>query len=61
MGIQKAIVSAIVAIIAVLTTLGINVPEFLTEGFLTTVSSVVITALAAFGVTWAVPNTPPAE
>ena len=61
MGIQKAIVSAIVAIIAVLTSLGIAVPEFLDEQFLTTIASVVGTALAAFGITWVVPNTPADE
>ncbi len=61
MGIQKAIVSAIVSVIAVLTALGIAVPEFLDEQFFTTVASVIGTALTAFGVTWAVPNTPADE
>ena len=55
-GIEKAIGSAIMSLISVLTLLGVTVPQFLTENFVMTLVGIVVVVLAQFGVTWLVPN-----
>ena len=56
--IDKAIVSAIMTMLTLLVTLGLDVPEFLNASFVNTAIGVIGTALAAFGVTWLTPNRP---
>lgn len=56
--IDKAIVSAIMAVLTLLATIGLDIPEFLNESFVNTTIGVIGTALAAFGITWLTPNRP---